>query len=82
MGSRARNRTDVRREPVEERGAAQNAAAAVEANRYHQYRCLPRPLLCLLPSHIPTDQGAVARTGRRALGWISQSRKTHLYGFR
>jgi hypothetical protein len=26
--------------------------------------------------HIPTDRGAVARTARRALGWISQSRKT------
>ena len=38
-------------------------------------------LLWLLPSHIPTDQGAVPCTGRRALGWISRSRKTHLYAF-
>jgi hypothetical protein len=78
----SRNHTDVRREPVEERGAAQDAAAAVEANRYHQYLCLPQPLRCLLPSHIPTDRGAVACTGRRALAWISQSRKTHSHGFR
>ena len=35
-----------------------------------------------LPSHIPTDQCAGARTGQRAEGRISQSRKTHLYGFR
>ena len=34
-----------------------------------------------LLSHIPTDQGAVARTGRRALVWKTESRKTHLYGF-
>ena len=38
--------------------------------------------LCPLPSHIPTDRVAVAPTGRRALGWVSQSRKTQLYGFR
>jgi hypothetical protein len=42
----------------------------------------PQPLLCLLLSHIPTDRGAAARTARRALGWISRSRKTLLYGFR
>jgi hypothetical protein len=36
--------------------------------------------LCLLLSRIPTGRGAVPRTARRALGWISQSRKTHLYG--
>jgi hypothetical protein len=31
---------------------------------------------CLLPSRIPTGQGAVARAARRALGWTSRSRKT------
>lgn len=39
-----------------------------------------RPLLCLLFSHIPTDGGAVALVARRALGCISQPRKTPLYG--
>lgn len=43
---------------------------------------LPACLPCLLFSHIPSDQGAVGRAGRRARGWISRSRKTHLYGFR
>jgi hypothetical protein len=33
-------------------------------------------------SHIPTGLGAVARTGRRAVGRISGSRKTQLCGFR
>jgi hypothetical protein len=62
-------------------------ASAVEASQYLGYRCwLPSLLwllwlLWLLPSHIPTDHGAVPCTGRRALGWISQSRKTHLHGF-
>ena len=45
-------------------------------------RCLDIPPTgaCLFLSHIPTGRGAVVRTARRALGWISQSRKTHLYG--
>lgn len=34
-------------------------------------------LRCLLFSHIPTDQGAVAAPGRRAYGPETQSRKTH-----
>lgn len=42
----------------------------------------PQPLLCLLLSHIPTDRGAAARRARRALGWISRSRETRLYGYR
>lgn len=38
------------------------------------------PLLCLLPSHIPTDRCAAARTRRRAPGRIPRFRKTRLYG--
>jgi hypothetical protein len=49
----------------------------------YQYCLFPgRPLLCPLPSHIPTGRGAVVRTARRALGWISQSRISQLYGIR
>ena len=40
---------------------------------------LSNRLHCLLLSHIPTGQVAVARTGRRAYEQKAQSRKTHLY---
>ena len=42
---------------------------------------IPPAGLSFPSSHIPTGQGAATCTARRALGWISQSRKTHLGGF-
>lgn len=85
MGSLARRHAQRCNGPAKRGGGPRRPARAVEANQYLGYRCwLPSPLwlLWLLPSHIPTDQGAVPCTARRALGWNSQSRKTHLYGFR
>jgi len=55
---------DLRRPPW-------RGAKAVWGSRHPPHRSF------FLPSHIPTDQGAVGRTARLALGWISQSRKTH-----
>ena len=85
MGSLARSHAQRCNGPTKRGGGPRMPASAVEANQYLGYRCWPPSLLWLLwllPSHIPTDQGAAPCTGRRALGWISQSRKTHLYAFR
>jgi len=57
------------REPIEERWAS-HSSAGCRGKQPVLSILLPtaRPPLCLLPSHIPTDQGAVSGTARRALG--------------
>jgi hypothetical protein len=76
MGSRARNHTDVRREPVEERGAAQNAAAAVEANRYNP-NTVARPSRCSACSLLiypPTGAQWPARAGGLRGGFLNPAK--------
>ena len=74
-------------EPAESAGCQQCRAGAPEpagipALRYtHTVVSRPPSPPCPLPSHIPTGRGAVVATARRAGGWISQSRKTHLGAF-
>ena len=59
----------------------QSEGSRSEAQYSDYYHCLGplNRLHCLLLSHIPTGQVAVARTGRRAYEQKAQSRKTHLY---
>jgi hypothetical protein len=59
----------------------QSKGSRSEAQYSDYYHCLGplNRLHCLLLSHIPTGQVAVARTGRRAYEQKAQSRKTHLY---
>jgi len=83
MGSRARDhKTVAARRPDAARPHAGPRKPATPVPRVAS-GSLARPApLCLLPSHIPTDQGAVACMGRRALVRDSRSRRTRLYGFR
>jgi hypothetical protein len=68
-------------DPAESAGFQQCRAGPRDQPVY-QYCCSQAPAAALLlPSHIPTGRGAVFRTARRAEGWISQSRKTHLGAF-
>ena len=84
MGSRARKSAFAHHEPRGEARGRQIAARVLGTTQYTNTAILSlfpgRPLLCPLLSHIPTGRGAVAATARRALGWISQSRKTRSYG--
>jgi hypothetical protein len=59
-----------------EMGLKQRPAKAAAERCLGEPRQPPRRSFLFLLSHIPTGQGAVGRTARRALGWISQSRKT------
>jgi hypothetical protein len=60
---------------------AKRPAAAEPASRSRSGFAPAQALLCPLLSHIPTDRCSAGRTGRRALRWVSQSRKLHfVYG--
>ena len=74
--SQPRNHAEARRE-AGEGGQKQGRPRRSGANRSKAVFFASQSPHCPPLPHIPADRGAVARTARRALGWISRSRKTH-----
>lgn len=81
MGSRP-NTTKIVAQKARRRDPSKGSRSEAQYSDYYHYLGPVNRLHCLLLSHIPTGQVAVARTARRAYEQKSQSRNTHLYRFR